>query len=57
MEHQDVCDNWCPSCDLDFEADCWDEGKCPNCGRKYYPYEECLDDYSDCWRAIEWEPI
>lgn len=45
----------CPSCDTEFEAETWESGKCPTCGKAYYWTEECTVDYSDCWASLEWE--
>lgn len=45
----------CPSCNTEFEADPWDSGCCPKCGKAYYWFEECTEDYSDCWSVVEWE--
>ncbi len=45
----------CPSCKAEFEAETWENGKCPTCGKKYYWTEECTEDYSDCWASLEWE--
>ncbi len=48
-------DIYCPTCELDFEGEVWDNGKCPTCGRKYYWDEMVNEDYSDCWPIVEWE--
>lgn len=44
----------CPSCDKEFEAELWEAGQCPTCGREYCWDEYCTADYSDCWSYVEW---
>jgi len=47
------CDIWCPYCqEYFFSEDEW-EGQCIYCKRHFYTYEECLEDYSDCWDVKE----
>jgi rRNA maturation endonuclease Nob1 len=45
----------CPACGAEFEAECWEEGECPKCGKEYWWDEECAADYSDCWPILEWD--
>lgn len=45
----------CPNCDTDFEAEVWEPGECPQCGKEYYWEEFCTEDYSDCWACVEWD--
>lgn len=47
----------CPSCDTEFEAEIWEDGKCPCCNRSFTFDERCYDDENgdyDCWVEIEW---
>lgn len=44
----------CPNCKTEFEAKTWESGKCPTCGKQYHWYEDCLEDYSDCWACLDW---
>lgn len=48
-------DYTCPDCQTEFEAEPWNEGECPNCKKRFYWSEECLEDYSDCWAVLEWK--
>lgn len=49
-------DYYCPRCQKDFEGkDDYEGGECPLCGNEYYIYDECTEDYSDCWASVEWE--
>lgn len=45
---------YCPFCEIEFEAERYEGGNCPQCNREYIWYEECTSDYSDCWDAIDW---
>ena len=45
----------CPSCNTEFEAEDWESGDCPGCGKAYWWEEMCTEDYSDCWSYVEWE--
>lgn len=46
---------YCPTCDLDFEGEVWQSGKCPNCGREYWFDELRSEDGSEWWPIVEWE--
>lgn len=48
-------DIYCPYCEIEFEGDDWEDGNCPQCKREYHLYEQCTEDYSDCWTEVEWE--
>ena len=46
----------CPGCKTKLEINSRDgSGNCPVCNKGYYFYEDCTEDYSDCWDCIEWD--
>lgn len=45
----------CPRCKHEFEHPLWESGECPKCKNEFYWYEECTEDYSEGWPAIEWD--
>lgn len=45
----------CPACRCDFTTARWESGACPRCGNEFVFWENCTQDYSDCWQEVEWE--
>mgnify|MGYP001617735478 CR=1 FL=1 len=48
---------YCPFCKIDFEAETWKPGECPQCNKSYYWDERCAEDYSDCWDEVYWTDL
>lgn len=45
----------CPRCFSTVEVNYIDCGECQLCGNEYFFFEECSEDFAECWMEIEWE--